>query len=907
MSSELLGRDDELGALATFLDSLGLGLNALVLEGEAGIGKSTLWQAAVDRARGAGFRILEARPVESERGLAHAGLGDLLEDVRDEVLPRLPAPRRRALEAALLVGEAPRDVLDPRTLGLSIRSSLQLLASESSVLVAIDDVQWLDDASARGLAFALRRLGAGDIRVLLARRVDPSSVSSSIEEVLDPARVRRVHVGPLSVGALHKLLQTRLGRTFPRPELLRLHETSAGNPYYAMELARGEELRVPRTLEALLLERLGHLPAPTREALSIAAVHGRPTPALVVAAGIGHETLQPAYDAHVIEQVDGAIRFTHPLLASALDQSLSPEQRRRAHGELARVIDEPVARARHLGLAAGGPDAVIAARVEEAALMAQSRGANQAAAELIELAVRLTPPTDAGDVRRRVLYHAQRLAEIGGGRRAIALLEQTLTSVPPGVERARVLTLLGRAKLQFRGPREGMEVLRLALDEALGDDALIADIHTELATVVMVSEDRNRGLEHAELAVQAAMRTSDDTLRCRALAAYGRLHFRIGLGIPQARMEEALALERALPGCPLADGPSLTLVYQLVWSGELDRDRRLLVEMADVLRARDDGELAQVLWYLAVVEWRAGNWEVAARHAAESIAVLEEFGIEGSQPSDELPAALVDAYRGRLDDARERSLRMLAIAERTGHRIAQSGHRAVLGFIEFSLGNASQALTFLEPGWKIRDSVLLLEPGHRLELADTLEALIAVGRLEDAEQKLVPWEARSTELDRSWALAILARCRGLLSAARGDLPSAFVHFDRALREHARTIDPFQHARTLLALGSTRLRATQRAAARASLDEALAIFERLGSPLWADKARAELRRIGGRAPSRDELTEAERRVAELVAEGRTNQEVAAKLFLSERTVASHLTHIYAKLSVRSRTELARRLV
>jgi len=906
MASELLGREDELGALATFIDSPGLGLTALVLEGEAGIGKSTLWQAAVDRARGAGFRVLQARPVESERGLADAALGDMFEDVLEKLLPRLPAPRRRALEAALLVGEAPRDGMDPRTLGLSIRSSLQLLAMESSVLVAIDDVQWLDDASARGLAFALRRLSAGEIRVLLARRAERSSTSSPIEDVLDPARVRRVHVGPLSVGALHKLLQTRLGRTFPRPELLRLHQASGGNPYYALELAGAEDLRVPRTLEALLLERLSHLPAPTRQALSIAAVHGRPTPALLLAAGIELEALRPAYEANVIEQVDGAIRFTHPLLASALYQSLSPEQRRRAHGELAHVVDEPMARARHLGLAADGPDSSTAARVEEAALIAHSRGANQAAAELLELAVRLTPQTDTGDARRRVLYHAQRLAEIGDGRRAIALLEQTLKSVPPGVERARVLTLLGRAKLQSRGPREGIEVLRQALEEARGDDALIADIHTELATVVMVSEDRNRGLEHAELAVQAAMRTSDDTLRCRALAAHARLHFRIGLGIPQARMEKALALERALPGWPLADGPSLTLAYQLAWSGELDWDRRLLAEMADVLRARDDGDLAQVLWYLAVVEWRAGNWEVAARHAAESIAVLEEFGIEGSQPGDELPAALIAAYRGRLDEARELSLRMLAIAERTGHRIGQSGHRAVLGFIELSLGNATKALTYLEPGWEIRDRVLLLEPGHRLELADTLEALIVAGRLEDAEQKLVPWEKRSTALDRSWALAILARCRGLLTAARGDLPTAFVHFDRALREHERTIDPFQHARTLLALGSTRLRATQRAAARASLNEALAIFERLGSPLWAGKARAELRRIGGRAPSRDELTEAERRVAELVAEGRTNQEVAATLFLSERTVASHLTHIYAKLSVRSRTELARRL-
>ena len=227
----------------------------------------------------------------------------------------------------------------------------------------------------------------------------------------------------------------------------------------------------------------------------------------------------------------------------------------------------------------------------------------------------------------------------------------------------------------------------------------------------------------------------------------------------------------------------------------------------------------------------------------------------------------------------------------------------MLGFIELSLGDAATALGYLERAWEIRDDVQLLEPGHRLELADTLEALIAVGRLDDAERKLITWEERSRTLDRSWALAITARCRGLLLAARGEFEDAFASFERALAEHARSTDPFQHARTLLALGRTQRRAKRRGDARRTLEDALARFERLGAPLWADQTRAELARIGGRAPSNGELTEAEQRIASLVAEGRTNREVAAALFLTAHSVETALTRVYRKLGVRSRSELA----
>jgi DNA-binding CsgD family transcriptional regulator len=240
-----------------------------------------------------------------------------------------------------------------------------------------------------------------------------------------------------------------------------------------------------------------------------------------------------------------------------------------------------------------------------------------------------------------------------------------------------------------------------------------------------------------------------------------------------------------------------------------------------------------------------------------------------------------------------------------GIRISVSGSAWILGFLELSLGDPSAALAYLGRSYELR-SGFMLEPAQRLELGDFLEALVAAGELGRADEVIATWQERTQKLDRASTLAILARSQGLLLAARGDFESAFASFDEALREHARTEEPFQHARTLLALGATQRRAKQRAAARATLEEALAVFERLGAPLWADKARAALGRIGGRAPSRGALTESERRIAELVAEGHTNREVAAALFVTEHTVEGALTRVYRKLDVRSRGELAARL-
>ena len=387
---------------------------------------------------------------------------------------------------------------------------------------------------------------------------------------------------------------------------------------------------------------------------------------------------------------------------------------------------------------------------------------------------------------------------------------------------------------------------------------------------------------------------------------YGLLRFGTGQGIPREEMEQALALEQSLGAWQVDGAASSSFGFQLVWAGELDRARTLIEEWRVAMGSRDRPEEADALWLLSILEWRAGNWDIGARHASDLLALRAQFGREGAQPIAEMPAAMIAAHQGQIDEARERSLRAIAVAEAHDVRIAQSGHRCVLGFIELSLGDPAAALVYLERAWAIRDDVQLLEPGHRLELADTLEALVSVGDLEGAERRLRPWEERARLLDRAWALAITARSRALLLAAQGDLDGAQVSLRAALAEHARAEDPFQRARTLLVLGATQRRAKQRGAARATLAEALAAFERVGAPLWVEKARAELARIGGRAPSGDELTVAERRIAELVAEGHTNREVAAALFITEHTVEAALTRTYRKLGIRSRGELAHRL-
>ena len=870
-----------------------------------------VWLAGVEHATAAGYRVLTSRPAESETRLSYAGLADLLADVVDEVLPSLAPIQRRALENALLLGDTEGES-DERAVAAAFLATLRALGAAHTLCLAIDDLQWLDAASLDAVRFALARLERERVGSLVAVR---GEVPSWLVRAHSVDRLTAVAIEGLSIGAMHELLRARLGRGLPRPTLVRIWETSGGNAFVALELALALERRgfasaptdplpIPASLDELLRERLDGLSADALEVASVAAALAEPTVGLVGAAlGGGADTgLPQALDAGVLEVDEDRLRFSHPLLASAVSARETHTARRALHARLAKVAPTREERARHLAIATVRPDREVAAIIEEAMSAARARGAPLAAAELADHAVRLTPREAPADRRRRLLDAAHNYYVAGNIERATALLHQARSDAAPGRERAVVLI---RLSAMTASAREATDLLETALVEAADELDLLADIHLRLAGLMRFVDGVERGLDHAELAVATARRTGEPVLRCRALASAGLLRFNAGKGVPEAEMEEALSLERSLPGWPIEDGPVFVSSHQLFWSGEVERAGELLHELERALSSR--GEVpgrANALWYLALTDWRAGSWEDADRHATDALELTRQVGLEGI--NNVFPSAILDAHLGRVERARARAHAAIDQSRAQGMLIGELGFSWVLGTLELALGDPGAALAHLRRAHELRDATFVLEPAMRFELGDLVEALLAAEELEEADRVLGVVEARARALDRTWALAVIERGRGLVLATRGDLDGAFAVFERALGEHARVTDPFQHARTLLALGRTQRRAKQRAAARATLEDALTRFETLGARLWAEQTRAELARIGGRTASRSELTEAERRIALLVAEGRRNREVAAELYLTEHSVETALTRIYRKLGIRSRGELGRAL-
>ena len=905
MLSEIVGREAELASIHAFIGEERGAPAALVFEGEAGIGKSTLWLAGVEHARAQGFRVLSSRPAEAERGLAHLGLGDLFDDVLDDVLPALSAPRRRALEIALLREEATGGPVDQRALGVAVRGALQLLSEPGPLVVAVDDVPWLDPSSLGALAFAVRRLGSSQVFLLLARRLGDGAQPSEIEQALGTERVQRLPVGPLSVGALHGFLRNRLGRSFGRQTLLRIHERSGGNPFFALELAGVldadvdplEPLPVPETLEELVRARISALPASTREALSLASALGAPSEALFERADITGDALDAAFVANVIERENGTIRFTHPLLSSVIYQDLGEEQRS-VHGRIAGIVEDPLLRARHLALSMGTPDGDVAAVLDDAARMAAARGASALAAELAEQALRLTP-TDAADERhRRALAAARAHQAAGEWTRAQTIAADLLAETEIGALRAEALVLLAELESVDRAA----ELLEEALGEASSRPALQSVIQTQLAWATVFRKGFVEAREHARAALEIADQLDDDGLRVAALTVLAEWGCMVGDAEAPALAARAQDLATAVGDPELLRAATEVTASVLMSCASIDAAREVLEGEYRDWQERDEPWSAHLLWFLSLVELSAGRWQLAADYASRARDIKVQYGLE--MPFDYLPIALVAVHRGQLEFAQEQSERALSLAEEQ-FGLHPPVHLSILGLAALWGGDARAAAEWLGKADKQAATLGWGEPSQRPWTADYVEALLELGLIDNAIRVLDVWERDAARLGRAWVLAHVTRCRGLVAAAQGDVGRAGSLLEQAVTQHGEVGDPFGRARALLALGIVRRRARHKRAAREAIGAALGGFEQLGAATWVERARAELGSIGGR--QREEgLTAAERRVAALVAEGQTNREVAAALFLGERTVAGHLTHIYAKLGVRSRTELARRL-
>jgi len=910
-ADRVVGRENELSRLDAFMDDVPEGPAVLLLEGESGIGKTTLWKRGVTTAADRGWRVLSTRPAESEAKLSYAGLADLLEASGDE-LQALPDPQRNALEVALLKAEPEEGRSDARAVSAAALNALRETAAAGPVLIALDDVQWLDRSTASALAFALRRLESEPIGLLLARREAGAALPFGLSRAYPEDRVTRIHLEPLSIDDLGAVLHVRLGATLPRPTLKRLHEISVGNPFFALEIARAElrgELRptgaalpVPRTLrDDLLRDRLRGLPSGTREALLYASASSRPTVELVgkaVDSPNAMNILSPAIDTGIVETDGSDIRFIHPLYGSAIYAEASRDHRHRVHRRFAEVVDDPEERARHLALAADGPDDEAAAVLEHAARAAAARGSPIAAAELCELADRLTPGGKDVDTRRRRMATADYRLLAGDYEQVAGLLHSVVSTAPSGLERAAALLGLGRALFLLDNPRGAAEVLARALHEEGIPPASRSSIHMWRSWAVGWKGDLTDAERHAEEALRFAEESDSSNVLADALTTLVATRETLGKDIPSDLMNRALELEEYIEPYFVYSRPSIVLAGRWADAGELDKARDIYVSLLDEATDRGDEDAAMAIHrMLGRVELRAGNWEVSRDHYERGMTLAPKPGNWLGAKS--LLDVCVGDVRSARADAEEAMNATRGGDSLRGELLALSA----MGFLELSLGEATAASRYLARAWQLHQSSGIGEPAMFTFVADYAEALIELGRHVEARE-VVDWlQERGQTLDRPWALAVSARYRGLLAAADGDFQAAFASLDRSLKEHERLPMPFDLGRTMLVLGTIRRRAKQKRPAREALEKALAIFDRLGAPLWVNKARAELARIGGRRAAGGQLTEAETRVAKLAVAGRTNREIADALFMSVRTVEGHLSHAYAKLGVRSRTELA----
>jgi DNA-binding CsgD family transcriptional regulator len=919
-SPALVGRERELERVSAFLN--GESESKLLLEGDPGIGKTTLWTAGLDVARNRGFRVLHARPAASERELSFAALGDLLDGFTAEI-GALPSPQRRALRTALLLEDGKTAAPDQRTIAVALTELLRRAAREAPLVVAIDDVHWLDGPSAIALEFAARRLKDEPMRLFATARADGDA----------PLRVtaaERLTVGPLSVDELDELFRRRLDARLSRPAVRQLAKASGGNPFYALELAEslqrsgktfepGERLPLPTHLRAITASRLDMLSARAREAVLATATLAQPTVAVVTDVVGGSDAVEEAIAAGVLDRDGDSLRFTHPLFAAGAYEETPKTDRKAMHARLGDLVTDPEERARQLAEAANGPDAKIAAFVEAAAASVAARGAPDAAVRLAKLAVELTPTTRRNVLHKRRLDCARYAFAAGDPAHAETLLSRQLADSAPGRERAEVELELGRATLATDGAAAAMRHFERALAEVDGGDELElqALILTDLAQAH--AADLRDDSDASARAVALAEQGWNAELLAKALGIHGATMAWAEKPLPEGYWEQALAVERST-GQLRHMGPVHAYGLASVFRLDYDKAAELFLEVADSMRRRDDPMLQALLLSLSDISRNTGRWAEATAYADEAHELVLQTGRQSVEPECLVVKARLAMLRGDLERAHQLGDEALA----TLARLAASGEpRAIFdGAMTEALVASIYARSAQMSGDHARAHDLEVEAcAHDRSmrmfewviegLADDIPSLVALGRLEDARRALAEIKELRPIVSagmRATSEALEARAEGILASGEGNYERAIAALERSLSliEKLPVSWPYERARTLLALGRVQRRALKKTDARRTLEQALAIFEGLGSKLWAQQARRELDQLGGRPSQTGALTETEARVAASVAAGRSNAEAARELFMSPKTVEWNLSKIYKKLHVRSRAELAAKL-
>ena len=898
-----IGRASELREVERFLVSDGTA-RTLVLSGEPGIGKSTLWEAGVDRARAEGFAIVCARVSEAEARLSFAGLADLLEAVDSDVVAELPAPQRRALEVAVGRVEAGERPPEPLVIAAGLLGALRLVSDRERLLVAVDDLPWLDQASEAALVFAARRLAGDDVRYLVSRRPGDAA---ELERVLEPAGVRFLELGPLSFGAIDSLLSDRLGRSLPRRASRQLFETSGGNPLFALELGRavlerglpeiGAALPLPAELDGLFGARLEAISPEVRRVLLAVGLAGRLSDE-ELAAVVDPLAVEDARASGLLISEGRRVRASHPLLAAAALRRSGARERRELHLALAVAVSDQLLRVRHLALAAHLPDAALAEEVWAAAGQEAARGAAQGAAELAAHAVRLSPDDDQRD--QRLLELARYLIRAGEHARATELLLERIEVLPSGATRAAAHLLLGEAA---ETPIEEEHLVH-AIAESVADPGLHARALAKRAEALASSRVR-RIAEAEQLASEAlaSAQSAAPEAERRALVALAWARIMRGRAIDDL-VERSAALAPA--AASLYEGSlERPAGVRLAFRGELTQAREVFRRLLAAADERGEARSGIVFGLqLCEVEVRAGR-------ATEALRVLEDWDepiafFEVPELSTRVKATLA-ALRGDPGPAAALAAEVLQADDWRAQGWDRLEALRATGLAALFERDPVRAVSSLGAVWEHTLGEGVEDPGAFPVAGDLVEALAEAGRLEQANEVIGRLGELATEQQHPWGLATWKRSMAVVRLVDGhDEPAVAELVEAAAAYRALGLD-FDSARALLFLGRVERRSKKRAAARRSLEQARSAFERLDCPGWTEQAAAELDRISGRRPATGGgLTSSEQRVAELVASGLSNKEIASQLFVTVRTVEAHLSNVYAKLGIRSRTQLARRL-
>jgi DNA-binding CsgD family transcriptional regulator len=907
----LLGREDSLRVVNDVLVSGG----SVVAIGDPGVGKSSLLRVASQLAKVRGRRVLSVTPTQFDRGLPFAGLAELIGQFPEGADSGLPGPQRRALAVALQRAEPGGREADALAVPLAVRGLLTQLTESGPVALIIDDLQWLDQASAGSLSFALRRISVEPHRlsVLVATRPEPGAGTDLIRCLPGPGH--EFVLRPLEDWAVGQLLRKRLGPRWTPPMSAGVAGASGGNPFLALEIARAMQadlptrggsaqhghdpvVPVPPSLAELLRERVARLPQDSREVLLLVSAAGRLTVAQF--RGIVEEArLRPALEAAAdadmaIVGAESVVAFTHPLLASAIYDAAAPAERRRTHRVLAESLEDPVERARHRSRSITAPDETVAGELERAAEISRGRGAPQLAGELMEGAALATPSdVDTAASLGRWLRAVDTYIAAGDQVAARAALDKASALATRPEQQAQVLA----RRLWLTDQHSGIRSLaEQALRLAPKGTEVRAEILLSLCTAHRMEGNGKDALRLGRMAVEEAAAVKRLDVQLTALNELLACELHWGEGQPEQSLREIERLvASSAPSLPAAQ-IAWTHGFFAAWNDETAEEY-----VGDGIKSAVDagryGDLSDLYICLVLVLIRGSR-------VRDAQAALDEADRSGawatSSLQEDMARVLVKEYAGDLDGAREQAQGAVARSRISGSTYWLSGFLAQLGFVETSARNWHAALEALREAAEIFVSTKMVDLEQLLWGVDYADAALQIGAEHDVEVAISVLRRQGAS-GRAEAAVAADRCQALLSAARGDVDKALSVL-RKVVEQPGSECPFEAARSQLALGQVYRRAGYKRLASETLNAARVTFEELGIPRWAERARDEAARVGLQ-PTTSTLTETERRVAELVGSGRSNQETAAELFMSVKTAEANLTRIYRKLSVRSRTELA----